>query len=58
MATMVQKFIRDDAGADLIEYALIAGLLAFAVVLAMDGLNTSITGFFTNVSTKLGDLVH
>jgi len=55
---MVQKFIRDDAGADLIEYALIAGLLAFAVVLAMDGLNTSITGFFTNVSTKLGDLVH
>ena len=56
MPTMPWKFIREDEGADLIEYALIVGLLAFAVVLAMDGLNTSITGFFTNVGTKLGEL--
>ena len=58
MTTMLWKFIREDEGADLIEYALIVGLIAFAIVLAMDGLNTSITGFFTNVGTKLGELVH
>jgi Flp pilus assembly pilin Flp len=57
MTTMLRKFIGEDDGADLIEYALIAGLLAFGVILAMDGMNTSITNFFTNVSTKLGDLV-
>jgi len=58
MATMLTRFAGEDEGADLIEYALIVGLIAFAVVLAMDGLNTSITRFFTNVGTKLGELVH
>jgi pilus assembly protein Flp/PilA len=49
----IQKFIRDEDGADLIEYALLAGLISLASVAALGSVGTSITGLFANVGTKL-----
>jgi pilus assembly protein Flp/PilA len=48
-----QGIVRDDAGQDLIEYALVAGLIGLAAVLAMSGLATKIANSFNNVGSRL-----
>jgi pilus assembly protein Flp/PilA len=42
-----------DEGADLIEYALLAGLISLAAVATLTTVGTSITGLFTKISVKL-----
>ena len=49
----IREFIHDDHGADLIEYALLAGLISLAAVTALGTVGTSITGLFTKITTKL-----
>jgi pilus assembly protein Flp/PilA len=44
-----------EEGQDLIEYALIVGLLALAAVVAMTALGGSISDMWTAVSTAVGD---
>jgi pilus assembly protein Flp/PilA len=43
----------DESGQDLIEYALIAGLIGVVAVATLQALATSITAVFTNIKTKL-----
>jgi pilus assembly protein Flp/PilA len=50
---IIKQFINDDGGADLIEYALLAGLISLAAVAALGTVGTSITGLFNKISTKL-----
>jgi pilus assembly protein Flp/PilA len=45
--------MRDESGQDLIEYALVALLIALGATAAMSTLATNITSAFTAVSTKL-----
>jgi pilus assembly protein Flp/PilA len=54
--TVLKNFVREEGGADLIEYALLAGLIAFACVVAMTALGGSLNGFFTATSTKLNSI--
>jgi len=49
----LKKLIRDESGQDLIEYALVAALIALGSVVAMKGLATGINTAFTTVSTQL-----
>jgi pilus assembly protein Flp/PilA len=49
----IKRFIDDDAGADLIEYALLAGLISLAAVGTLTDVGTSIGGLFGKVKTKL-----
>jgi pilus assembly protein Flp/PilA len=42
-----------EEGQDLIEYALLAGLLALGAVTFIQGAGTSIKTIFTNISTSL-----
>jgi pilus assembly protein Flp/PilA len=49
----ITRFIDMDEGADLIEYALLAGLISLAAVATLTTVGTSITGLFTKISTKL-----
>ena len=49
----VTQFMKDEQGADLIEYALLAGLISLAAVGALTTIGTSITGLFGKISTKL-----
>lgn len=51
-----KQFIDDDQGADLIEYALLAGLISLAAVVTLTAVGTSITGLFTKISTKLNTI--
>jgi len=52
LATL-KKLIHDDSGQDLIEYALVAALIALASVAAMKTLSGKISTEFTNVGNSL-----
>jgi pilus assembly protein Flp/PilA len=56
MKTYLRKivaFINDEEGASAIEYGLLVGLIALAIVAGATLLGTSISGMFTRASTKL-----
>jgi Flp pilus assembly pilin Flp len=54
---MLKSFVREETGADLIEYAFVAGLIAFGCVVAMGALSGSLNGFFTKVSTTFDGML-
>lgn len=53
MMTRLVKFLHDEEGASAIEYALIAGLIAVAIVGVLTTVGTDIGSLFTTISTKL-----
>jgi len=53
----VVNWLRDDEGQDLIEYALLAALIALAAVVAMQATGTSINDLFNTVSGRLNSSV-
>lgn len=46
-------FIKDESGQDLIEYALVAGLIGLGAVIAMTGLAGKIGNSFNSVGNSL-----
>ena len=48
------QILREDCGQDLIEYALVAALIAFAAVLGMGTVATGINDAFSTIASKLG----
>lgn len=55
MKTFVWLFTQDESGQDLIEYALVAGLIGLGAVAAMSTLATSIIGAFASVGSTLSN---
>jgi len=53
MLNLLRNLHQDESGQDLIEYALVAALIAFAAVTAMQGLATSINSAFSVIGSKL-----
>ncbi|MCL5263263.1 MAG: Flp family type IVb pilin [Acidobacteria bacterium] len=49
----LKNLLRDESGQDLIEYALVAALIALAAVAAMSTLGKDISSLFTSVSSQL-----
>ena len=49
----VKAFIQDDSGQNLIEYALVAGLIGLAAVVAMTSLGTKISSAFNTIGSTL-----
>lgn len=49
----LRSLVRDEEGASAVEYGLILGLIAVAIILVMSTLGTDLNGIFTNVSTCL-----
>jgi len=47
------SFLQDESGQDLIEYALVAGLIGLAAVVAMSSLGTKISTAFSSVGSSL-----
>ena len=50
---MFKSLLQDESGQDLIEYALVAGLIGLGAVTAMSGLASKITTAFTSIGTSL-----
>lgn len=55
MKNLVLRFIADEEGQDLIEYALLAALIALAAITAMQNLGGAINSKFNSVSSQLGN---
>ena len=53
MAKLVRKFLRDDSGATVIEYGLIAAGIAVAIVGVVNNVGSGLSGVFTTLSGKL-----
>jgi len=49
----IRRFFNDEAGADLIEYALLAGLISLACAVTLGTVGTSITALFNRIVTKI-----
>ena len=49
----VRKLLTDNKGQDLIEYALVVALIAFAAAAGMTSVATQINAAFTNIGTKV-----
>ena len=47
------QILREDAGQDLIEYALVVALIAFAATVGMNTVASDINQAFTHIGTKL-----
>jgi pilus assembly protein Flp/PilA len=53
MQNFVVRFVREDEGQDLIEYALLAAFISLAAVLAIQSLGSAVNDVYTRVSTTL-----
>lgn len=56
MLTKLRTFARDESGATMIEYGLIAALVAVAAIVALQALGTSISSIFTAIGTKVNSV--
>jgi pilus assembly protein Flp/PilA len=53
MKALLNRFVREESGQDLIEYALLAALIAVACTVAMGSVATAIIAEFAKVVAKL-----
>jgi pilus assembly protein Flp/PilA len=53
MAGRIWTFVRSESGATAIEYALMGGLIALAVIIPVANIGTKLSGYFSEVSTAL-----
>jgi pilus assembly protein Flp/PilA len=52
----IKRFVKDEEGANGIEYALLAGLIAVAFIIGAGLLGTQLNTFFNNMATCLQNL--
>ena len=53
MKNLVNRFVREEEGQDLIEYSLLAALIAVACLVGMKALAVDINAIFTKIGTVL-----
>jgi pilus assembly protein Flp/PilA len=53
MRDAIRSFLRTEDGATAIEYVLIAGFLALAVITAVTGIGTKLSTYFSEVSSAM-----
>jgi pilus assembly protein Flp/PilA len=53
MIARLRAFVKNDEGQDLLEYALLIGLIAIVCVAALTSTGTWVNAIFTAINTKL-----
>jgi pilus assembly protein Flp/PilA len=53
MKNLLARFVKDESGATAIEYGLIAAGIALAIIAAVNGLGSKLSGTFTSISSSL-----
>ena len=53
MRQLLSKFLRDQSGATAIEYCLIAAGISIVIVVAVNGMGSTLNGSFTSVNSSL-----
>ena len=54
MKNLIARFVREDEGQDLIEYAILIGLIAVGVVAVVGPIGDWVLAAFTKLKTDLG----
>jgi len=57
MKIQIIKFLKDEEGATAIEYGLIAGLIAVAIITAVQLVATDLNAVFGEISSKLQSVI-
>jgi pilus assembly protein Flp/PilA len=55
MKALLHRFVREEEGQDLIEYALLAGFISLAAVGSVTSVGTALDGLYDNVKTQVED---
>ena len=50
----IRRFLKEEEGVTMLEYALIAALVGVAAILALTNLGTKLSSTFSNVATQVG----
>jgi pilus assembly protein Flp/PilA len=53
MTKLMARFIREEAGQDLIEYGLLAGIITLGAIVAIQGIGTTVTEYFNEINTRI-----
>ncbi len=53
MRNLIRRFVRETEGQDLIEYALLAAIIALGVIAAMTGVRDALNTQFNNISSTI-----
>ena len=53
MKSLFVRFVREEAGQDLIEYGLLVGIITVGAIAAIVAIGPKVTGYFTNLNTAL-----
>jgi pilus assembly protein Flp/PilA len=56
LITRMRALVHDDEGQDLIEYALLAGLISLVAVATVTTAGEQVSGIFSKITTKLTDV--
>jgi pilus assembly protein Flp/PilA len=54
MKNLFNRFAREDAGQDLIEYGLLVGVITVGTIVLVTAIGTKITGIFGAADTAIG----
>ncbi len=52
MSSLFRRFVREDEGQDLVEYAMLIGLIAIVVAAGVSGLATAINAYYNTISSS------
>jgi pilus assembly protein Flp/PilA len=55
MKTLLSRFVTEEHGQDLIEYALLAGFISLAAVAAITSISTELAGLYGDTEQALKD---
>ena len=56
MKALLKRFVREEAGQDLIEYALLAGFISLVAVTAITNVGTGVNQVYENINTQVGSI--
>ena len=53
MKNLLVRFVREDAGQDLIEYGLLVGIITVGAITAISAIGPKVTAYFTTLNNDL-----
>ena len=56
MKSLIVRFVREDAGQDLIEYGLLVGIITVGAIAMVVAIGTKVTNIWTAANTAIGTI--
>ena len=54
--SLIRRFVKEDNGAETVEYALVLGLMALAAVVGIGAAGTAVNGWWNRLSTYVAGI--